>query len=135
MHATHKCITRLIVTGTGPDLCLATGVEGGGVILGCLRTGQATHPPKLTHPPTHPDPPLLPQWGGGPPVGGGGLVQPASYVHCILKILPKCQGPKVQNCKNLGLNPRLRICSAGSYHWTTSCYISALLKYFVQAAI
>ena len=34
---------------------------GGGSFWGCLRTGQATHPPKLTHPPTHPDPPLLPQ--------------------------------------------------------------------------
>ena len=44
-----------------PDLCLATGGGGGGSFWGCLRTGQATHPPKLTHPPTHPDPPLLPQ--------------------------------------------------------------------------
>ena len=79
---------------------------GGGSFWGCLRTGQATHPPKLTHPPTHPDPPPT------PPVGGGGLFHPASYVHCILKILTKGQRPKFQNCKDLGLNPRTRSCSA-----------------------
>ena len=69
------------------------GGGGGGSFWGCLRTGQATHPPKLTHPPTHP-----PRTPPTPPVGGG-LFHPASYVHCTLKILTKGQGPKVQNCK------------------------------------
>ena len=54
--------TQTVTGGSiaAPDHCLATG-GGGGSFWGCLRTGQATHPPKLTHPPTHPDPPLLPQ--------------------------------------------------------------------------
>ena len=33
------------------------------------------------------------------------------------------------------MNPRLHICTAAFYHWTTSYYSNALLKYFVQAAI
>ena len=59
--------------GPRPNLCLATGGAGGGSFWGCLRTGQATHPPKLTHPPTHPDPPPTPPVGGGVPQSGGGV--------------------------------------------------------------
>ena len=33
------------------------------------------------------------------------------------------------------MNPRLHICTSLFYHWTTSHYSSALLKYFLQPAI
>ena len=32
-------------------------------------------------------------------------------------------------------HPKAPVLCTGFYHWTTSCYSSALLKYFVQAAI
>ena len=74
------------------------GGSGGGGILG-LPQDWPTHPPTQADPPTQ-----TPSYS---PSRGGGLFHPASYVHCILKILTKGQGPKVQNCKNQDLNHRL----------------------------
>ena len=93
--------------GGTTGLLIHWGGEGGG-LLG-LPQDWPTHTPTQADPPTQ-TPPYSPSTGGG-------VFDPASYVHCILKILTKGQGPKVQICKNQGLNPNLHIYSS-IVHWT-----------------
>ena len=68
---------------------LTRGGGGRGSLWGCLRTRQATHPPKLTHTPTHPDPPLPPhRWGGGGLCCYNQLVTQKTLCICQKKFCP-----------------------------------------------